>query len=249
MSFARAHAPRVRSPGLFRLKCGKSQPTCVSGIRGKSNLPALIWNHWWGWELPGARRLAADLGPQTSDLERVPFPFSSRTFPGITFPQHEDEFPVTSALALIWHNLQGSFIDEVAVMSISYRDLRVWQSSMKLVLNIYKVTQNFPRSELYGLVNQMRRAAVSVPSNIAEGKGRLTDPDRLRFFSQARGSLLELETQIVIAEQLRYIPCTEAKNLIQSSGELGRMLNALIASIRPERKFARAERAQTCDES
>ncbi len=89
-------------------------------------------------------------------------------------------------------------------MSASYRDLRVWQNSMNLVVAVYTATQCLPKDELYGLVSQMRRAAVSVPSNIAEGKGRLTDRDRAHFFCQARGSLLELETQVLIAEKLSY---------------------------------------------
>jgi four helix bundle protein len=79
----------------------------------------------------------------------------------------------------------------------------------------------------------MRRAAVSVPSNIAEGKGRLTDRDRAHFYSQARGSLLELETQILIAQRLEYVLEARAKTLIETSSELGRMLNALIERIRP----------------
>jgi four helix bundle protein len=119
-------------------------------------------------------------------------------------------------------------------MSASYRDLRVWQTSMRLVVNIYTATQDFPKSELYGLVNQMRRAAVSIPSNIAEGKGRLTNRDRGHFFSQARGSLLELETQILIAEHLKYISSAQANARVQVSAKVGRMLNALIDSIRPK---------------
>ncbi len=119
-------------------------------------------------------------------------------------------------------------------MSASYRDLRVWQCSMRLVVNVYTATQAFPRQETYGLVSQMRRAAVSVPSNIAEGKGRLTDRDRAHFFSQARGSLLELETQVLIAKELRYVSQAEAGALIQSTAEVGRMLNALVVSIRPK---------------
>ncbi len=91
------------------------------------------------------------------------------------------------------------------VMSESYRDLRVWQRSMDLVCTVYSETRDFPKEELYGLVSQMRRAAVSIPSNIAEGKGRLTDRDRSHFFCQARGSLHELETQITIARRLSYI--------------------------------------------
>jgi four helix bundle protein len=84
-------------------------------------------------------------------------------------------------------------------MSVSYRDLKVWQRSMNLVLSVCATTRHFPKEELYGLVSQMRRSAVSVPSNIAEGKGRSTDRDRAHFYFQARGSLLELETQILIA--------------------------------------------------
>jgi four helix bundle protein len=118
-------------------------------------------------------------------------------------------------------------------MPASYRDLRVWQHSMKLALNVYAATQSFPRQELYGLVSQMRRAAVSIPSNIAEGKGRLTDRDRAHFFSQARGSLLELETQILIAAKLSYMTAATAGSLVDLSKDVGRMLNSLVESIRP----------------
>ena len=116
-------------------------------------------------------------------------------------------------------------------MSASYRDLRVWQCSMKLVVNVYRSTQAFPKQETYGLVSQMRRAAVSVPSNLAEGKGRLTDRDRAHFFSQARDSLLELETQVLISEELGYVSQADAATLMRSSAEVGRMLNALVVSI------------------
>ena len=93
--------------------------------------------------------------------------------------------------------------------------------SMNLVTSIYATTRQFPKEELCGLVSQMRRAAVSVPSNIAEGKGRSTDRDRAHFYFQARGSLLELETQILIAQQLNYIPPKEAEPLLQLSAEIG----------------------------
>jgi four helix bundle protein len=118
------------------------------------------------------------------------------------------------------------------IMSASYRDLRVWQNAMDLVVNVYHETQGFQREELYGLTSQMRRASVSIPSNIAEGKGRSTDRDRALFFCHARGSLLELETQILIAQRLKYLPDTSAESLIKISTELGRMLNSLIQSIR-----------------
>ena len=117
-------------------------------------------------------------------------------------------------------------------MSGSYRDLRVWQNAMELVISVYQQTRGFPKEELYGLTSQMRRAAVSIPSNIAEGKGRSTDRDRALFFCHARGSLLELETQIVIAERLAYFAPAGADALIRSSNELGRVLNCLIQSIR-----------------
>ena len=119
-------------------------------------------------------------------------------------------------------------------MAGSYRDLKVWRASMEQVMSIYAETQGFPKEELYGLVSQMRRAAVSIPSNIAEGKGRSTDRDRAHFFCQARGSLLELETQILIAQKLGYITDPHTKMLLRHSAELGRMLNSLIHSIRPE---------------
>lgn len=104
---------------------------------------------------------------------------------------------------------------------------------MDLVLAIYERTQGFPKDEVYGLVSQMRRAAVSVPSNIAEGKGRLTDRDRSHFFYQARGSLLELETQTLIAQKLKYISEPIGKSLLDATAEAGRMLNSLIRSISP----------------
>jgi four helix bundle protein len=103
---------------------------------------------------------------------------------------------------------------------------------MDLVVSVYHETQGFPKEEAYGLTSQMRRASVSIPSNIAEGKGRSTDRDRALFFCHARGSLLELETQILIAQRLNYLPQPRAENLIRASNELGRMLNSLIQSIR-----------------
>ena len=125
-------------------------------------------------------------------------------------------------------------------MSASYRDLRVWQTAMDLVVSVYQETQGFPKEELYGLTSQMRRASVSIPSNIAEGKGRSTDRDRALFFCHARGSLLELETQILIAQRLKYVAPPRAENLIRTSNELGRMLNSLIQSIRSPENIKRS---------
>jgi four helix bundle protein len=117
-------------------------------------------------------------------------------------------------------------------MGASYRDLRVWQLAMELVVRVYAQTRSFPKEEVYGLTSQMRRSAVSVPSNIAEGKGRSTDRDRAVFFCHARGSLLELGTQIFIAQQRKYLVPLEAEKLMANSSQLGRMLNALIQSLR-----------------
>jgi four helix bundle protein len=108
----------------------------------------------------------------------------------------------------------------------------VWQQAMELVVEVYKQTCDFPKTEIYGLTSQMRRAAVSIPSNIAEGKGRSTDRDRTHFFFHARGSLLELETQILIAERLAYLDPAPSQQLLEASMHLGRMLNALIQSLK-----------------
>src|SRR4030088_2009745 len=101
------------------------------------------------------------------------------------------------------------------IMSASYQDLRVWQNAMDLVVSVYHETRGFPREELYGLTSQMRRAAVLIPSNIAEGKGRSTDRDRALFFCHARGSLLELETQILIGQRLAYLLPPRAEALLK----------------------------------
>ena len=120
-------------------------------------------------------------------------------------------------------------------MSGSYRDLRVWQNAVEaveLVVCVYHENSSFSEGELYGLTSQARRASVSIPSNIAEGKGRSTDRDRALFFCHAHGSLFELETQILIAQRLTYLNAARAEALIKISTELGRMLNSLIQSIR-----------------
>ena len=116
-------------------------------------------------------------------------------------------------------------------MASSFRDLRVWQSAMKLATDIYRATGNFPRHELYGLSQQMRRAAVSIPSNIAEGKGQHTNRFFAQFLFHARGSLLELETQIEIAQALNYLKSEDAQLLRGQSTAVGRSLTGLINSI------------------
>jgi four helix bundle protein len=117
-------------------------------------------------------------------------------------------------------------------MGRSYRDLIAWQKAMKFVTDIYEATQRFPREECYGLTNQLRRAAVSVPSNIAEGQARFSQKEFHHFLSQARGSLVEIETKLLIAKELKYLQPTKAETLLASADELGRVLNGLIASIK-----------------
>jgi four helix bundle protein len=101
-------------------------------------------------------------------------------------------------------------------MSASFKDLRVWQEAMKFAVEIYRATAQFPRHELYGLSNQLRRAAVSVPSNIAEGKGHRSDREFGNFLPHARGSLLEAQKQLMIAEQLQYLSGEEAQRILAS---------------------------------
>ena len=113
----------------------------------------------------------------------------------------------------------------------SYRDLVVWKKSMRLVLEIYRSTQGFPRNETYGLTSQLRRAAVSVPSNIAEGQARLSTGEFKQFLGHARGSLVEVETQILIARELGYIEHDKSENLLSTTAEVGRILNGLLYSL------------------
>lgn len=103
--------------------------------------------------------------------------------------------------------------------------------SHDLVTLIYRVTAKFPREEIYGLVSQMRRAAISVPSNIAEGQGRHGVAEFRHFLRQACGSLMELETQILIAERLGYVTPEEAGGLLEDAAEVGKILNGLLHSL------------------
>jgi four helix bundle protein len=116
-------------------------------------------------------------------------------------------------------------------MSAKYRDLIVWQKAMSLAEAIYRVTSGFPREEQYGLMSQMRRAAVSVPSNIAEGQGRLSPREFRQFLGQARGSLLELQTQVELAARLHFLNQSEWANLLAQAEEVLRLLNGLISKL------------------
>ena len=111
----------------------------------------------------------------------------------------------------------------------TFRDLIAWQKSMALAKMVYVATQEMPRSEIYGLTAQMRRAAVSIPSNIAEGHGRQSRPDYLRFLRMARGSLMELQTQLMIATDLGMLrPNSDLESILE---ETDRVLQGLIRSL------------------
>jgi len=112
-----------------------------------------------------------------------------------------------------------------------YQELIAWQKAMDLVVLIYKVTACFPKEELFGLTMQVRKAAVSIPSNIAEGQGRQTTRDFLHFLSIARGSLQEVETQILIAERLNYLNAVQTEHVICLSSEVGRLTSGLVSSL------------------
>ena len=112
-----------------------------------------------------------------------------------------------------------------------YQELFVWQRAMDLVVRVYEVTESFPHKEQFGLTNQLRRAAVSIPSNIAEGQGRQTTRDFLRYLSIARGSLQEVETQILIATRLDYIAESEKVEMLERTSETSRLLTGLSRSL------------------
>ena len=115
----------------------------------------------------------------------------------------------------------------------SFRDLLVWQKALLLVKDVYTSTSNFPATELYGLVNQMRRAAVSIPSNIAEGYGRKRTGEYKRFLQIAVGSLYELQTQIEISLMLLYVPAEQHKLLLQKTVEIDKMMCSLLKKLEP----------------
>jgi four helix bundle protein len=107
-------------------------------------------------------------------------------------------------------------------MADSYRDLIAWKKAMAFVREIYRMTAAFPKEEIFGLTSQVRRAAVSIPSNIAEGKGRYSQRDFLHFLMQARGSVNEVETQLLIAQDLGYLAEEQTNELLRQSQEVGK---------------------------
>jgi four helix bundle protein len=112
-----------------------------------------------------------------------------------------------------------------------FSDLIVWQKGMDLAEQVYRLTESFPRREMFGLSNQIRRASVSVPSNIAEGQGRSSTDDFLRFLYMAKGSLQELETQAILSGRLQFLSEADFRQLKPRIDEVARILNGLIASL------------------
>lgn len=113
--------------------------------------------------------------------------------------------------------------------SKSFQDLIVWQKSHKLVLEVYQITSHFPKEEIYGLTSQLRRAAVSVPANIAEGFGRTGIKDNIKFYTIAAGSLNELEYYIILSKDLNYL---NSPLIFSRIAEVGRLLNAYSGSLK-----------------
>jgi four helix bundle protein len=131
----------------------------------------------------------------------------------------------------------------------SYRDLRVWAKAMELVVESYRLGRKLPKDEAYGITAQLQRAAVSVPANIAEGNGRNQLGDYLRHLSIAYGSLMELETHVMVARRLGYFSPSDEEGLLGRSREVGKMLRALIARLRVHRAAGSGQRARgsSCD--
>jgi four helix bundle protein len=112
-----------------------------------------------------------------------------------------------------------------------YRDLKVWQASMQLATDVYRLSAHFPKHETYGLASQLQRSAVSVPSNIAEGQGRNSPKEFHHFLGVASGSLAELETQLILAQQLGYLTEEATGSVLKISDEIGKMLIGLKRSL------------------
>lgn len=118
-------------------------------------------------------------------------------------------------------------------MGQSYKDLFAWQKAMDFVVAIYKCTNAFPRDETYGLAAQLRRTAVLIPTNIAQGQARFSPGEFFSFLGRARGALVEVETQVILTQRLQYLTDERAQQVLDKASELGKILNGLISSIRP----------------
>lgn len=119
----------------------------------------------------------------------------------------------------------------------SYKDLIVWQKAVASVTSVYALTKSFPQEEKFGIVNQLNRAAVSIPSNIAEGWGRESSKNYLQFLKIARGSLMETETLLVISKNLNYISDSQFSTITQEIEEVSKILQGLINSVQQKIKL------------
>ena len=119
-----------------------------------------------------------------------------------------------------------------------YQDLEVWQKAMDLVVETYRLTKTFPSDEWFGLIAQLRRASVSVPSNIAEGRGRFGLGGFLYHLSIATGSLMEVETQFLISERLEYLTPSEARKVLERTAEVRRLLAGMVRALRTKQAGA-----------
>jgi four helix bundle protein len=117
-------------------------------------------------------------------------------------------------------------------MAQHYKDLIAWQKAMELVNAVYDATDAFPKREIYSLTDQVRRAVVSVPSNIAEGQAHYNNREFLHFLRHSRGSLAEVETQILIAQRRNYLSESQAADILKRTDEVGRVLSGLISSLK-----------------
>jgi four helix bundle protein len=114
----------------------------------------------------------------------------------------------------------------------SFHDLVAWQKAMELVTEIYTISQKFPKEEILGLTSQIRRAAVSIPSNIAEGRGKSSTGEFQQFLYHAKSSLAEVETQLIIAKNLGYVESPELSHIMELVGRVGRLLYGLLSAIK-----------------
>ncbi|HNR95192.1 MAG TPA: four helix bundle protein [Kiritimatiellia bacterium] len=131
--------------------------------------------------------------------------------------------------------MNGDYVNGEKTPIKTYRDLHVWQDGVVFVTELYRLTRDFPREEMFGVVSQIRRAAISIPSNIAEGYGRRSSRDYVRFLQISMGSLFEIQTQLEIARNLEYLSSDTYESLYAMSRKIERMLSSLIRKIQ-ERK-------------
>jgi four helix bundle protein len=123
-----------------------------------------------------------------------------------------------------------------------YRDLDVWQTAMTLAQRCYEVTKRFPKDEMFGMTAQIRRASASIPANIAEGRGRQGTKEFLSFLSIARGSLMELETHLMLSHRVQLMQAPELDELLAMTDRISRMLSGLRTSLRARQRRANTER-------